>query len=537
MNKATIYLIIMAVILFLGIETVFGYPNQVCYPLNKTTVCLGQNATGFKINQSDILNPLGGVNYDNGTGISLIGTTFSLKLGFRLPQSCSDGQLVYWNNSNSDWRCINYVSGGGTNTTNNISNNFTISLTNNSVMCAGSDKLQSIGINSTGFLNYTCGTDLNSGGAADGNNNVTALIFYNGSNTILSLRQNSGIEINASFNNTDTNDWNLTYLYVNLANMSYALGIYNNLSLKANLSQGYYLGSNQTYNDTLGYLGNDTLKVNLSDIRYLKNNTPNVWNVTVKNSTQYIYDNGTILVHKNSTGNITDATLSCTNISGAVSNLCTLTSSGGGTGMVFNQNLNTSANVTFNKVNTTLLNMSSSYQVNSGIELTLEHAGEGEDWGQIILGYSGYSYIILNPSLQSLFFYGIKSSDWTNVSITSSQITDIQSFNNTLAVLGNASIKVNISQGVYLGSNQTYNDTLAVLGNASLKVNLTQLPGYYQTSNQTYNDTLGYLGNDTLKFNNTGGKMSGNINMSNTYNMTNTNCIIFKSGGKICDAP
>jgi hypothetical protein len=252
-NKITIYLVLIAFFLFLSIVNVMGYPNSVCYPLNKTTVCLGENATGFKINQSDILNSLGGVNYDNSTGIGLSGTTFSLLLGFRLPQTCTDGQFTYWNNTNKDWRCISSVSGGGTNTTYNITNNNTINFTYSSFQCSGSDKLLNVSFNSSGKIFGVCGTDLNTGGSTDTNNNVTSIVFTNGSTTTLTLVQDNRPNLIASFNNTDNDGWNLTYLYANLANMTSFIALdsrqsldnttmWNNIMTKVNLTQlvNYY---------------------------------------------------------------------------------------------------------------------------------------------------------------------------------------------------------------------------------------------------------------------------------------------------------
>ncbi len=54
-----------------------------------------------------------GTTYMNGTGLSLIGTTFSILYSFQLPQTCNDAEAAFWNATNSSWYC-DVVGGGGT---------------------------------------------------------------------------------------------------------------------------------------------------------------------------------------------------------------------------------------------------------------------------------------------------------------------------------------------------------------------------------------------------------------------------------------
>jgi len=49
--------------------------------------------------------------YTNGTGLDLSGNTFSINSGFQLPRSCSSGQLVKSNGSNT-WACEDAPNGG-----------------------------------------------------------------------------------------------------------------------------------------------------------------------------------------------------------------------------------------------------------------------------------------------------------------------------------------------------------------------------------------------------------------------------------------
>jgi hypothetical protein len=43
--------------------------------------------------------------YSDGTGLALVGTQFSIALTYRLPQTCSDGEIPEWNDTSGEWSC------------------------------------------------------------------------------------------------------------------------------------------------------------------------------------------------------------------------------------------------------------------------------------------------------------------------------------------------------------------------------------------------------------------------------------------------
>lgn len=108
MKKNYIILLLVAMIFFT--PTVFA-ANQYCIDFtNGQSACIIGNGT---INASNISGGGGSVYY-NGTGLGLVGSTFSIIASYRLPQTCSDGQLVLWNSSSGAWDDCAAPSGGGT---------------------------------------------------------------------------------------------------------------------------------------------------------------------------------------------------------------------------------------------------------------------------------------------------------------------------------------------------------------------------------------------------------------------------------------
>ena len=58
--------------------------------------------------------------YENNTGLSLVGTNFSLFLGYRLPQGCGNGQIPEYNTTSLAWDCAADTAGSITDTVWNI---------------------------------------------------------------------------------------------------------------------------------------------------------------------------------------------------------------------------------------------------------------------------------------------------------------------------------------------------------------------------------------------------------------------------------
>ncbi|MCL5018623.1 MAG: hypothetical protein M1416_02570 [Candidatus Pacearchaeota archaeon] len=146
------------------------------------------------------------------------------------------------------------------------------------------------------------------------------------------------------------------------------------------------------------------------------NNTKNIQNLY--NATASMIANLSITRGQNMT------TLSCSNITGAVSNLCTITSSGGGVNY-FDQQLNTTANVSFNN-----LTVSKNLTANTGFfsRLILGIIDISTWATNISLNYSQLTFTNWNTTWDNRWFFSMIS---TNVTLVNNSALHIGEQNRT----------------------------------------------------------------------------------------------------------